>query len=94
MSKIATPEMVQDYLQRFDAGVKRRNPGEPEFHQAVQDVAESLALGNEHTVARAVLFQRVPVGRVFMTYFETDALNRQYKEREAVLVFDPANVLF
>lgn len=29
-------------LERFMAGLKRRNPGEPEFHQAVHEVAESI----------------------------------------------------
>ncbi len=42
MSKIATPEKVQDYLQRFVSGVKRRNPGEREFHQAAYEVAQSI----------------------------------------------------
>ncbi len=42
MSKIATPEKAQEYLQRFVAGLERRNPGEPEFHQAVYEVAQSI----------------------------------------------------
>lgn len=29
-------------VERFMAGLKKRNPGEPEFHQAVQEVAETL----------------------------------------------------
>jgi len=29
-------------LERFMAGLKKRNPGEPEFHQAVHEVAESI----------------------------------------------------
>ena len=29
-------------LERFMQGLVKRNPGEPEFHQAVQEVAESL----------------------------------------------------
>jgi len=42
MSKIATPEKSQEYLDRFINGVKRRNPGETEFHQAVYEVAQSV----------------------------------------------------
>ncbi|MCH7710942.1 MAG: glutamate dehydrogenase, partial [Proteobacteria bacterium] len=42
MSKISSPEKTQEYLQRFIAGVKKRNPGEPEFHQAVYEVAHSI----------------------------------------------------
>ena len=42
MSKIATPEKTQEYLDRYVNGVKRRNPGQPEFHQAVYEVAQSI----------------------------------------------------
>src|SRR5207253_798239 len=35
---------VKDYISEVIADVKARNPGEPEFHQAVQEVVESLAL--------------------------------------------------
>ena len=33
---------IQMELDNFMTGLIRRNPGEPEFHQAVQEVAESL----------------------------------------------------
>ena len=42
MSKISSTEKTQEYLERFIAGVKKRNPGEPEFHQAVHEVAHSI----------------------------------------------------
>src|SRR6266704_138375 len=35
---------MQDYLTRLMADVKAKNPAEPEFHQAVQEVVESLSL--------------------------------------------------
>ncbi len=35
---------MQDYVQELMAQVKAKNPAEPEFHQAVQEVVESLAL--------------------------------------------------
>ena len=35
---------MQDYVANLMAQVKAKNPSEPEFHQAVQEVAESLAL--------------------------------------------------
>ncbi len=38
----ATQTEVQEELQRFMHGLVRRNPGEGEFHQAVQEVAETL----------------------------------------------------
>ena len=33
---------IESELDRFMAGLERRNPGEPEFHQAVREVAESI----------------------------------------------------
>jgi glutamate dehydrogenase (NADP+) len=34
---------MSDFVQELMADVKKKNPAEPEFHQAVQEVAESLA---------------------------------------------------
>ncbi|MGM0574580.1 MAG: NADP-specific glutamate dehydrogenase [Myxococcota bacterium] len=39
---MATSDTLQRELDRFMAGVKHRNPGEHEFHQAVCEVAESV----------------------------------------------------
>ena len=36
-------DFTQKYLEGFMAGLVARNPGEPEFHQAVREVAESIA---------------------------------------------------
>ena len=33
------PEKTKEYLERYMEGVKKRNPGEPEFVQAVFEVA-------------------------------------------------------
>jgi glutamate dehydrogenase (NADP+) len=41
VSKIAT-DRTGIYLRRFINGVKKRNPGEREFHQAVSEVAETI----------------------------------------------------
>src|SRR5918994_1258098 len=41
-----------------------------------------------------LLRQVVPVERLFMTYLETGAMNRHYKEAEAVLTFEPGTRLF
>ncbi|MEM9893170.1 MAG: NADP-specific glutamate dehydrogenase [Actinomycetota bacterium] len=41
MTSNPTPE-TQRRLDRFMTGLEKRNPGEPEFHQAVREVAESL----------------------------------------------------
>ena len=43
MTKNLTPEEIaHKETQRFMRGLKKRNPGEPEFHQAVQEVVETL----------------------------------------------------
>ena len=34
--------IIEQELSRFMEGLKKRNPGETEFHQAVQEVADSL----------------------------------------------------
>ena len=33
---------TQEYLARYMEGVKKRNPGEPEFHQAVYEAAATI----------------------------------------------------
>src|SRR5437667_10154877 len=35
---------MENYISNLLAEVKAKNPGEPEFHQAVQEVVESLSL--------------------------------------------------
>ena len=43
MSNVRVSEAkTQEYLERFTAGVVKRNPGEPEFHQAVHEVAATV----------------------------------------------------
>ena len=42
----------------------------------------------------ALYRQAVPVERVFMTYLETEALNRPFREAETVLLADPSNPAF
>ena len=42
----------------------------------------------------AIVRQTVPVERLFMTYLETAAMNRQFHEAEAVLLEDPGNMAF
>ena len=38
--------------------------------------------------------QTVPIERLFMTYLETGAMNRQFREAEAMLIADPENPAF
>ncbi len=54
-------------------------------------VAESIAGAYGEEASFRLLTQEVPVERVFMTYHETAAMNRQFREAEAVLLFEPGN---
>ena len=36
-------KFAKDYADKFMAGLIARNPGEPEFHQAVREVVDSVA---------------------------------------------------
>ena len=58
------------------------------------DVAMAHFQGAAATKAAAVLRQPTPVSRLFMTFLETPAMNRQFKEAEAVLIGDPASPMF
>ena len=42
MTKIVSAAKTAEYLERFMQGVIRRNPNEPEFHQAVSEVAGTI----------------------------------------------------
>jgi hypothetical protein len=57
-------------------------------------VAEAHFSGGPSTVAAAIYRQVVPVERLFMTYRETRAMNRQFRESEVVLIGDPESPLF
>lgn len=46
----------------------------------------------ERTVA--IYRQAVPIRRILMTYLETEAMNRPYREAEAVLLVEPENQAF
>lgn len=52
---------MSDYVHSLMASVKAKNPAEPEFHQAVQEVAESVALVLEKNpeYRKAKIFERI-----------------------------------
>lgn len=54
-------EQARQYVEDFMTRLIARNPGEPEFHQAVREVAESLA---PHIVASPVLQQMKVLERI------------------------------
>ena len=53
-------KQAKEYVENFMAQVIARNPNEPEFHQAVREVAESLA---PYIVADPALLKLKPEGR-------------------------------
>ncbi|MCW9018130.1 MAG: NADP-specific glutamate dehydrogenase, partial [Kangiellaceae bacterium] len=75
-------------LESFMAEVKRRNPGEPEFHQAVQEVAEDIVPfinENPHYNQAAILERMIEPDRIvsFRVSWEDDEghiqVNRGYR---------------
>lgn len=81
-------------------GLASEHPLEPprgaSFVSATFDpaVAEAHFGGGPTTVAAALYRQAVPVERLLMTHRETAAMNRQFRESEAILLGDPASPLF
>lgn len=57
-------------------------------------VAMSLFNDRDPKSAGQLVRQPVPCTRLFMSYLETDQMNRQYSEAEAVLLSDGSNELF
>ena len=58
------------------------------------EVARGLMGARDTTRTGVLLSQPVPIGRVFMTYFETAAMNRKFHEAEAVLFWEGGNTVF
>jgi len=87
----------------LDGGTPPRDP--PSFVSATfsRAVGESMfepsavaggAVAPGAEPAGVLMRQRTPAGRLLMTYFETEPLNRQFKEAEAVLLAEPRGPLF
>jgi hypothetical protein len=58
------------------------------------DVARSCMGETDPSTVGVLLRQRVPVERLFMTYWETAALNGPFLEAEAVLLWEAGNAVF
>jgi hypothetical protein len=58
------------------------------------DVAMSHFNDRDRSSTGILLRQSVPIERVFMSFLETTQLNQQYKEAEAVLLYESANKVF
>jgi glutamate dehydrogenase (NADP+) len=61
MSVIDAPRPTSTYVKELMAGVRAKNPAEPEFHQAVQEVFESLdlVLDRRPEYRRARILERI-----------------------------------
>jgi hypothetical protein len=81
-------------------GISTEKTLEPPGNHTFVSATFSIDVARSHftsgtTDATTVLYrQAVPVDRLFMTYHETEAMNRQFLEAEAVLFFDPGNRIF
>ncbi len=58
------------------------------------EVAAEHFEGGPTTQTAVMWRQRVPVGRLFMTFVETSEMNGRFNEAEALLIGDPANHAF
>lgn len=58
------------------------------------EVATSCFAPRQVALGGVLMRQVVPVERVFMTFLETEAMNRQFLEAEVVLLHDEGNRLF
>jgi hypothetical protein len=58
------------------------------------EVAAAHFEGGPATQTAVLWRQRVPVGRLFMTFLETREMDRRFNEAEAVLIGDTANRAF
>jgi len=73
-----------------------RGPRNETFISATfsRTAAESLAGAHGPAGTGTLMRQAVPIERIFMTYLETIHMNRQYREAEAILLFDEGNQRF
>jgi hypothetical protein len=75
-------------------GLSSERPLEPRRHPTFvsatfsREVAEAHFTGTERTTVSVLSRQVAPVERLFMTYIETEAMNRRFLEAEAVLLDD------
>lgn len=59
-----------------------------------REVAEDHFAGGPRSTSAVMWRQRTPAERLFMTFLETPALNRQFKEAEAILIAGSEGMLF
>jgi hypothetical protein len=83
-------------MESCEGPLRRRRSGETALVSASfrMDIVQEMSGWADPTRTVAIYRQAVPVERVLMTYLETEAMNRPYREAEAVLLADPTNQAF
>ncbi len=71
----------------------------PPINQSFVSTTTNIDVARSHfdadTLINAALYrQRVPIERVFMSYYETAEMNQHFLEAEVVLLHDPGNTMF
>ena len=77
-----------------DGALHPQRPGSFVSATFSREVADAHFRGGPTTRTAALWRQRAPVDRLLMTFLESPAMNRRFREAEAVLVADPANAAF
>jgi hypothetical protein len=78
---------------RIACDSKTRAATAARFQTLSAEVSSWIDSGDER--ATGVLYRQcVPIERLFMTYYETEQMNRSFAEAEAVLLYDEDNVAF
>jgi hypothetical protein len=93
-SMLGQPELE---LYRAVAGEAEPEPARPASLLAAsfsREVAMAHFDGGPKTRFALLMRQRVPAGRLFMSFLETAAMNARYAEAEAVLIGEPDAALF
>ena len=78
----------------FEGALRGRNDETFVSTTFSREVAESWFDSDLDRRSVVMMRQPVPIERVFMSYLETAAMNRHFKEAEAVLIIDPKASLF
>jgi hypothetical protein len=58
------------------------------------DIVQEMSGWSDPNRTVAIYRQAVPIQRLLMTYLETEAMNRPFREAEAILLSDPGNAAF
>ena len=81
-------------------GLSTEGPLEPRRRRSFVSATTSRAVARSHYEAgtpaatRLLVQQAVSIERVFMSWYETAAMNEHYREAEVVLLDDPENPVF